>query len=134
MCAASPSLSNGSEMVVGTFLFAFQASCIPCILSGSDVVVAAETGSGKTHGYLVPLMEKLCTVPDSSVNSTMGGEMNIPHRLSLVLCPNVMLCEQVVRMANGLCDDMGKPLLSVAAVCGQQVLTVWFSFPHSGTC
>ncbi|XP_058192904.1 DEAD-box ATP-dependent RNA helicase 22 [Rhododendron vialii] len=97
-----------------------QASCIPCILSGNDVVVAAETGSGKTHGYLVPLMEKLCTIPDNSMNSAVDGEMKLPHQLSLVLCPNVMLCEQVVRMANGLCDDAGEPLLRVAAVCGRQ--------------
>ncbi|CAA2955253.1 DEAD-box ATP-dependent RNA helicase 22 [Olea europaea subsp. europaea] len=33
-----------------------QAVCIPSILSGSDVVVAAETGGGKTHGYLIPLI------------------------------------------------------------------------------
>ncbi|KAJ6689007.1 hypothetical protein OIU85_005425 [Salix viminalis] len=40
--------------------------------------------------------------------------------LSLVLCPNVLLCDQVVRMASGLCDDDGHPLLKVAAVCGRQ--------------
>lgn len=97
-----------------------QASCIPCILSGNDVVVAAETGSGKTHGYLIPLMDKLCITPDNSVNSTADLESNLPHQLSLVLCPNVMLCEQVVRMANCLCGDNGEPLLRVAAVCGRQ--------------
>jgi len=36
----------------------------------------------------------------------------------LVLCPNVMLCEQVVRMANSLLDESGEPLKSAAAVCG----------------
>ncbi|GFY88328.1 DEA(D/H)-box RNA helicase family protein [Actinidia rufa] len=97
-----------------------QASCIPCILSGNDVVIAAETGSGKTHGYLVPLMNKLCTMPDNSVNSTAESVSSLPHRLSLVLCPNVMLCEQVVRMANCLSDDNGEPFLRVAAVCGRQ--------------
>ncbi|KAI7999105.1 DEAD-box ATP-dependent RNA helicase 22 [Camellia lanceoleosa] len=97
-----------------------QASCIPCILLGNDVVVAAETGSGKTHGYLIPLMDKLCITPDNSVNSTADLESNLPHQLSLVLCPNVMLCEQVVRMADCLCGDNGEPLLRVAAVCGRQ--------------
>ncbi|XP_057493136.1 DEAD-box ATP-dependent RNA helicase 22 [Actinidia eriantha] len=97
-----------------------QASCIPCILSGNDVVIAAETGSGKTHGYLVPLMNKLCTMPDNSVNSTAESVSSLPHRLSLILCPNVMLCEQVVRMANCLSDDNGEPFLRVAAVCGRQ--------------
>ncbi|KAI8528392.1 hypothetical protein RHMOL_Rhmol12G0145400 [Rhododendron molle] len=79
-----------------------QASCIPCILSGNDVVVAAETGSGKTHGYLVPLMEKLCTIPDNSMNSAVDGEMKLPHRLSLVLCPNVMLCSEQEKKENKL--------------------------------
>ncbi|XP_052173981.1 DEAD-box ATP-dependent RNA helicase 22 [Diospyros lotus] len=95
-----------------------QASCIPAILSGNDVVVAAETGSGKTHGYLVPLMEKLSTSPDCSV--TANHELSLQHRRSLILCPNVMLCEQVVRMANSLYDENSKPLLRATALCGRQ--------------
>ncbi|XAR65020.1 RNA helicase [Bertholletia excelsa] len=97
-----------------------QASCIPCILSGNDVVVAAETGSGKTHGYLVPLMDKLCTRLDNSGNPIADTEMSPYHQISLILCPNIMLCEQVVRMANCLHGDGGEPLLKVAAVCGRQ--------------
>ncbi|KAJ8759041.1 hypothetical protein K2173_003279 [Erythroxylum novogranatense] len=89
-----------------------QAACIPSILSGKDVVVAAETGSGKTHAYLVPLINKLCNTPFDTENSCSG--------FGLVLCPNVMLCEQVVRMANCLCDDDGESLVKVMAVCGRQ--------------
>ncbi|KAH0668927.1 hypothetical protein KY289_023420 [Solanum tuberosum] len=100
-----------------------QAACIPSILSGVDVVVAAETGSGKTHGYLVPLIDKLCQISDSS-GAIAGQDVRKHNRLSLVLCPNVMLCEQVVRMANSLCNDSGTPLLSIAAVCGRQVWPV----------
>ncbi|KAL9251198.1 DEAD-box ATP-dependent RNA helicase 22-like protein [Drosera capensis] len=33
-----------------------QAACVPSIVAGSDTVVAAETGGGKTHGYLVPII------------------------------------------------------------------------------
>lgn len=84
------------------------------------MVVAAETGSGKTHGYLVPLMDKLYPTSDSSVDTTIDPELSTPRRLSLILCPNVMLCEQVVRMANCVCGDNGKPLLRAAAVCGRQ--------------
>lgn len=100
----------------------FQAACIPSILSGKDVVVAAETGSGKTHTYLVPLIDKLCNPLDHPKESDSDQGLVPPHRLSLVLCPNVLLCEQVVRMANDLCDDNGEPLLKVTAVCGRQVL------------
>jgi len=84
----------------------------------NDVIVAAETGSGKTHGYLVPLIEKLCskssTTKDDNCQDTTPGA----HDMVLVLCPNVMLCEQVVRMANSLLDESGKPLKRAAAVCG----------------
>ncbi|CAH8302742.1 unnamed protein product [Eruca vesicaria subsp. sativa] len=99
-----------------------QAVCIPSILSGKDVVVAAETGSGKTHGYLAPIIHQLTntnTVLDSEL--TDGEERRNPLKsISLVLCPNVMLCEQVVRMINGLLGEDGSPLLNVEAVCGSQ--------------
>lgn len=98
-----------------------QAACIPFIKSKNDVVVAAETGSGKTHGYLVPLIDKLCdTLDNSGKDGPLEGQLTQIHSHSLVLCPNVMLCEQVVRMANCICNDSGEPLLRAAAVCGRQ--------------
>ncbi|XP_012092038.1 DEAD-box ATP-dependent RNA helicase 22 isoform X2 [Jatropha curcas] len=97
-----------------------QANSVPAILSGKDVVVAAETGSGKTHAYLVPLIDKLYNPLDYNRDSVSDQGLNPSDRLSLVLCPNVLLCEQVVRMASGLCDDNGEPLLKVTAICGRQ--------------
>lgn len=99
----------------------FQDLCIPSILSGKDVVVAAETGSGKTHGYLVPLISHMSSRFDESANEDAKEATPDPW-FSLVLCPNVTLCEQVVRMANCLCGDNGEPLLRTASVCGRQVL------------
>lgn len=87
-------------------------------------MVAAETGSGKTHGYLVPLVDKLCRVSDVTEGDFSDKSVSSNRQLSLVLCPNVMLCEQVVRMANCLSDDSGKPLLGVAAICGRQVMAL----------
>lgn len=110
------------------YLFAIQATCVPCILSKKDVVVAAETGSGKTHGYLVPLIDKLFNTYDKSVDTPADQGLTQPHWVSLVLCPNVMLCEQVVRMANCICDDIGEPFLRAAAVCGRQVLNLSIFF------
>lgn len=97
-----------------------QAACVPAILSSKDVVVAAETGSGKTHGYLVPLIDRLCAVLDDAADTVADQESTHLRRICLVLCPNVLLCDQVVRMANGLCGDDGEPLLRVASVCGRQ--------------
>ncbi|CAL1413693.1 unnamed protein product [Linum trigynum] len=98
-----------------------QAESIPSILSGKDSIIAAETGSGKTHSYLVPLIHKLSASIGGSVCDSASDKGFKPSReVSLVLCPNVLLCEQVVRMASGLCDENGDPLIKVAAVCGRQ--------------
>ncbi|KAG8366202.1 hypothetical protein BUALT_Bualt17G0052000 [Buddleja alternifolia] len=103
-----------------------QAACIPTILAGADVVVAAETGSGKTHGYLVPLIHNLSSTLDVTENAVDDAKVRKHCNYSLVLCPNVMLCEQVVRMANSLCNGNGEPLLKTAAICGRQVLNCSF--------
>lgn len=103
-------------------IFHLQAASVGPVLSGKDVVIAAETGSGKTHSYLVPLIEKLCTALGDSENSNSDKEPTPPRAPSLVLCPNVVLCEQVVRMANALSADNGEPLVRAVAVCGGQVL------------
>ncbi|KAJ6795986.1 DEAD-box ATP-dependent RNA helicase 22 [Iris pallida] len=97
-----------------------QAASIPHILAGNDVIIAAETGSGKTHCYLVPLVDKLCITHGPRTESNTTKEVPELHRLSLVLCPNVMLCEQVVKMTNCLLNDSGESLLTVAAICGGQ--------------
>ncbi|KAK4779663.1 hypothetical protein SAY87_015769 [Trapa incisa] len=97
-----------------------QAAAVPFILSGKDVVVAAETGSGKTHSYLVPLIDRLSSTSLGSELTDEDQKPMSPQSASLVLCPNIMLCEQVVRMAHDLCGDNGEPLLRVAAICGRQ--------------
>lgn len=84
------------------------------------MVIAAETGSGKTHGYLVPLIDKHFSAQNDGSNYSEQTSAS-SRSFSVVLCPNVLLCEQVVRMANGLSGDNGEPLLRVAAVCGRQV-------------
>lgn len=84
------------------------------------MVIAAETGSGKTHGYLDPLIDKLSSARHDGDNDSHQASRS-SGSFSVVLCPNVLLCEQVVQMANGLSNNNGEPLLRVTAVCGRQV-------------
>ena len=72
-------------------------------LSGNDTGFAAETGSGKIHGYLVPRVEKLHQAHSNHPGiEAIGYRKSQYSQMSLILCPNVMLCEQVVRMANSV--------------------------------
>lgn len=96
-----------------------QAAAIPSILSGKDVIVAAETGSGKTHGYLVPVIQNLRGMYGLLENGIKKGRSGA-RKFALVLCPNAMLCEQAVRMASNLHGPYGDPLLKVMAVSGSQ--------------
>ena len=36
-----------------------QAKAIPAVLSGRDVLAGAQTGTGKTAGFVLPLLQKL---------------------------------------------------------------------------
>ena len=83
------------------------------MLSGKDVVIAAETGSGKTYSYLLPLIHKL-------KEHSLSPPPPPPRSVLLVLCPNVQLCDQVVRMANSLCGDNHQTIVTAAAICGKQ--------------
>ncbi|WP_111498365.1 MULTISPECIES: DEAD/DEAH box helicase [Marinobacter] len=40
-----------------------QAQAIPAVLSGGDVMAAAQTGTGKTAGFTLPLLQRLAEMP-----------------------------------------------------------------------
>jgi ATP-dependent RNA helicase RhlE len=42
-----------------------QAKAIPVILSGRDVIGVAQTGTGKTAAFVLPILERLSTAPDN---------------------------------------------------------------------
>ncbi|HFD39985.1 MAG TPA: DEAD/DEAH box helicase [Anaerolineae bacterium] len=64
-----------------------QRKAIPLILEGRDVMAGAQTGTGKTAGFTLPLLQRLST-------STSGGGGKRPIR-ALVLTPTRELAAQV---------------------------------------
>ncbi|MRV74687.1 DEAD/DEAH box helicase [Duganella sp. FT92W] len=63
-----------------------QQLAIPAILQGRDVLAAAQTGTGKTAGFAIPLLQRLAT----------EGERAAPGMVRcLVLTPTRELAEQV---------------------------------------
>ena len=62
-----------------------QAQAIPAILKGSDVMAAAQTGTGKTAGFTLPLLQLLSNKPKARSNRVRA----------LVLTPTRELAAQV---------------------------------------
>lgn len=79
-----------------------QAYSLPKILRGEDVVVQAETGSGKTVAFALGLLSKIDT------------ESFAPQ--ALVLCPTRELAEQVAEAIRKLAKVMGN--VKVLTLCG----------------
>mmetsp|Transcript_2594 Transcript_2594/g.6132 ORF Transcript_2594/g.6132 Transcript_2594/m.6132 type:complete len:446 (+) Transcript_2594:63-1400(+) len=73
-----------------------QAAAIPRLLGGDDVIMAAETGSGKTLTYLLPLIQRLAFDEPSRT----------PYR-ALVLVPNKELIAQFLQVASDFGDNLG---------------------------
>src|SRR5579864_2438395 len=46
-----------------------QAAAIPHAIQGKDVLATAQTGTGKTLAFLVPIMEKLLAQPRAGIES-----------------------------------------------------------------
>ena len=54
-----------------------QLKAIPAVLSDKDVMAAAQTGTGKTAGFVLPLLQRLAGGPNVKAN----------HIRALVLTP-----------------------------------------------
>jgi ATP-dependent RNA helicase RhlE len=79
-----------------------QAAAIPHTLEGKDVLATAQTGTGKTLAFLIPVMERLL-------------RRTSPGIAALVLVPTRELAMQVVDQYNAL---RGKQLSPAALVVG----------------
>ena len=66
-----------------------QAQAIPSVLSGGDVMGGAQTGTGKTAGFVLPLLQRLMMKP--AVRDARG---KLPIR-ALILTPTRELAAQV---------------------------------------
>ncbi len=62
-----------------------QAQAIPAVLEGKDVMAAAQTGTGKTAGFTLPILERLSKGPKVRANQVRA----------LILTPTRELAAQV---------------------------------------
>jgi superfamily II DNA/RNA helicase len=102
----APSLLNAVAASAYVRPTAIQAAAIPAILRGGDVQGQAQTGSGKTAAYALPLLQALL--------ADKGGARRLR---ALVLVPTRELAAQVGETITGLASHLPKPP-KVAAVFG----------------
>ena len=67
-----------------------QEKAIPIILEGKDLLASAQTGTGKTAAYLLPILEKL------SRRETISNKVN-----TLILVPTRELALQLDQLLAG---------------------------------
>ncbi len=86
-----------------------QAQAIPAVLAGRDVMAAAQTGTGKTAGFALPILQTL----------TMDGQVAPNSVRALVLVPTRELAEQVHQ--SFLAYGAGLPLRTHVAYGGVSI-------------
>ena len=57
-----------------------QAKAIPVILSGRDVIGVAQTGTGKTAAFVLPLLEQLAATPAGAHDARAGDRADARAR------------------------------------------------------
>ncbi|MFM1876911.1 MAG: ATP-dependent helicase RhlE [Bacteroidota bacterium] len=90
----SPALLSAIEQKGYTTPSPIQEKCIPVVLEGKDVLASAQTGTGKTAGFALPMLQQLAQRP---------SKHNRPVR-ALILTPTRELAAQVLEDVN----DFGK--------------------------
>jgi superfamily II DNA/RNA helicase len=81
-----------------------QAKAIPVALTGKDVLGSAQTGTGKTAAYSIPLVANILAMPHSS---------------ALVLTPTRELAGQVIEIMNKLLD--GSNIRTALLIGGESI-------------
>ena len=66
-----------------------QAKAIPLILEGKDLIGCAQTGTGKTAAFVLPMLNQLSEIDSKGVKA-------------LILCPTRELAIQIDRQVQGL--------------------------------
>jgi len=72
---------------------AVQAAAIPVLLSGRDAIVEAQTGTGKTLAYLLPVLSRI--------------DAGLKRLQAAVLVPTQELGMQIARQVQALGEEMG---------------------------
>jgi len=86
-----PGIMKGVHELGYTELTPIQTKAIPPILLGKDVIGLAQTGTGKTAAFVLPILQRLTKMPRRQINAA-------------IITPTRELSEQI----NSTINDLGK--------------------------
>ncbi len=109
--ALSPAMQAALRRASYTTPTPIQAATIPPALAGRDVVGAAQTGTGKTAAFVIPIVERLRAM-------AAGGR---PRGVAVVLAPTRELAEQIHGWANRLGQGLEAALVVGGVAYGPQI-------------
>jgi ATP-dependent RNA helicase RhlE len=87
-----------------------QSAVIPLALRGDDLIACAETGTGKTAAFVVPMLQRLLTIASAESNGSTGLKIpessddvsSVRRSRTLVLAPTRELAVQIEDEIHGL--------------------------------
>ncbi len=100
-----PDLQEGIAASNYTDATPVQEQVIPLILAGKDIIASAQTGTGKTAAFLLPLIHKIISAPPAHGSVT-----------SLIIVPTRELAIQIAQHMEGL--SYFTPVSSIAVYGG----------------
>lgn len=114
-----------------------QKHAIPIIASGRDLMACAQTGSGKTAAFLIPILNRMIEEgPGGSLNAVIESNRRKQYPVGLILAPTRELASQIFddarKFAYRSCirpcvlyggTDMRSQLLEVSKGCNLLVAT-----------
>ncbi len=98
----SPALLDGLDAMGFTKPTPVQEQAVPLILKGKDIIASAQTGTGKTAAFLLPILDKISRQADEN-----------HHINTLVLVPTRELALQIDQQVEGFGYFVGVSSISV---------------------
>jgi superfamily II DNA/RNA helicase len=111
-----PSLKQNIEKLQYSECTPIQAATMPLILEGKDVSGLAQTGTGKTAAFLIPMMDRILRGKKGEAGGFADWK---PHHFILILVPTRELAEQVLQNVTALGNsEESENLLKGCAIYG----------------
>ncbi|SFX42182.1 DEAD/DEAH box helicase [Marinospirillum alkaliphilum] len=79
-----------------------QAQAIPAIMAGKDIMAAAQTGTGKTAGFTLPILERLARGEPAKANQTRALILTPTRELAAQVAESVATYGKGMRLSSAV--------------------------------